>query len=64
VVPFFLTIPSGRHLRLRGVTRSSAEVVAFRAEGEVPYQLDGDPAGTLPVTARATSERLGVLVPE
>ena len=63
VVPFFFAIPSGRHLRLRGVERAAAQEVALRAEG-VPYQLDGDPRGTLPVTASATSERLGVLVPE
>ncbi len=62
VVPFFFAIPTGRHVRMRGVERMTTEEVLLSAEG-VPYQLDGDPAGSLPVTARATSERLGVIVP-
>jgi diacylglycerol kinase (ATP) len=62
-VPFFFSIPSGRHLRMRGVRRSAAREVRFEGPGSVPYQLDGDPAGRLPVTARASDERLWVLVP-
>ena len=61
-VPFFFSIPSGRHLNLEGVDRRSATEVTLTGEG-VPYQLDGDPAGLLPVTARASDERLVVLVP-
>jgi diacylglycerol kinase (ATP) len=62
-VPFFFSIPSGRHLRMRGVQRSAAREVRFEGPTNVPYQLDGDPAGHLPVTARASEERLWVLVP-
>jgi diacylglycerol kinase family enzyme len=36
--------------------------VRLTGEG-VPYQLDGDPAGHLPVVARASDERLFVMVP-
>jgi diacylglycerol kinase family enzyme len=62
-VPFFFAIPSGRHLRLRGVERhATAEVLLAGAES-IPYQLDGDPAGYLPVAARATAERVWVCVP-
>ncbi len=61
-VPFFFSIPSGRHLRLAGVDRRAATEVRLVGEG-VPYQLDGDPAGFLPVTARASDERVFVLVP-
>ncbi len=61
-VPFFFSIPSGRHLNLEGVERRSATEVTLTGDG-VPYQLDGDPAGLLPVTARASDERLAVLVP-
>ena len=55
--------PVGRHLRLRGVERSSGQRGA-RSSGreDVPYQLDGDPAGHLPVTARSSDERVWVLV--
>lgn len=63
VVPFFFSIPSGRHLRMEGVERHAAEEVALLAGEGVPYQLDGDPAGELPVTVRATGESVWVLLP-
>jgi len=59
---FFFAIPSGRHLGLRGVTHAPAQHVALLGEG-VPYQLDGDAAGFLPVAARAGDERVQVRVP-
>jgi diacylglycerol kinase family enzyme len=64
VIPFFFAIPSGRHLRMRGVERFTSREVSLSGPEELPYQLDGDPAGHLPVTARATAERLWVLVPK
>jgi diacylglycerol kinase (ATP) len=63
VVPFFFSIPSGRHLRMRGVQRCAAREVRFEGHGDIPYQLDGDPAGFLPVTIQASDERVWVLVP-
>jgi len=63
VIPFFFAIPSGRHLTMRGVDRLPAHEVALVGAEDIPYQLDGDPAGHLPVTARATAETLWVLVP-
>jgi diacylglycerol kinase family enzyme len=63
VVPFFFAIPSGRHLRLRGVERHATTEVLLAGDECIPYQLDGDPAGHLPVTARATPERVWVLAP-
>ncbi|HVN75249.1 MAG TPA: diacylglycerol kinase family protein [Thermoanaerobaculaceae bacterium] len=62
VVRFFFSIPSGRHVRLRGVDRRPAAELRLVGEG-VPYQLDGDPAGHLPVTARGSGDRVWVLVP-
>jgi diacylglycerol kinase family enzyme len=62
-VPFFFAIPSGRHLRLRGVERHATAEVRLTGDERIPYQLDGDPAGHLPVAARATAERVWVLVP-
>ncbi len=62
VVPFFFSIPTGRHVRLEGVDRRPAAVVRLEGDG-VPYQLDGDPAGYLPVTARGSDERVWVLLP-
>lgn len=62
VVPFFFAIPFGRHTRLAGVDRRQAVSVHLDGDG-VPYQLDGDPAGYLPVTARTSDERVWVHVP-
>lgn len=64
VVPFFFRIPSGRHLRMRGVTRTPAREVVLEGDGGVPYQLDGDPAGVLPVAVRTATEALWVRVPD
>ncbi len=63
VVPFFFSIPFGRHVRLRGVQRCAANEVRLDGDESVPYQLDGDPAGFLPVAGRATDERVWVVIP-
>ena len=63
VVPFFFAIPSGRHLTMRGVELFSSQEAVLAGPEDIPYQLDGDPAGHLPVTARSSTERLWVLVP-
>ncbi len=63
VVSFFAAIPAGRHLDLPGVDRRPASEVRLAGDG-IPYQLDGDPAGHLPVTARASDERVWVVVPQ
>jgi diacylglycerol kinase family enzyme len=62
-VPFFFAIPFGRHLNMRGVERHATTEVLLTGDERIPYQLDGDPAGHLPVTARATPERVWVRVP-
>jgi diacylglycerol kinase (ATP) len=53
-VPFFFSIPSGRHLDRPDVVRrcvSRIRVESSAGATDVPYQVDGDPAGTLPVEA-------------
>lgn len=63
VVPFFFAIPRGRHLSRRGVQRFTTSEVKLEGEEDIPYQLDGDAAGHLPVAARSSGERLWVLPP-
>jgi diacylglycerol kinase (ATP) len=63
VVPFFFAIPSGRHLAMPGVERRAALEVELTGDPSVPYQLDGDHAGFLPVRLNATDEQLWVLLP-
>jgi diacylglycerol kinase family enzyme len=63
-VPFFFGIPFGRHLRQKGVQVLTGQKVTLQGEGRIPYQLDGDPAGFLPVTATAGEDFVLVQVPE
>jgi len=65
-VPFFFAIALGRHLRRRDVVRRRVEALRIEpagGSGPVPYQLDGDPAGTLPVEVRLDHRRLLVRLP-
>lgn len=62
-VPFFFAIPRGRHLARPGVQRFLSTEVRLEGGEGIPYQLDGDPVGHLPVAARASGERLWVLPP-
>ncbi len=65
-VPFFFAIPAGRHLGRRDVVRRTVRRVRLHpAPGQepVPYQLDGDPAGHLPVEVWIHPERLRVRLP-
>lgn len=62
-IPFFFGIPFGRHLQQKGVVRFAAVEVSLTGEGRIPYQLDGDPAGFLPVTARASEDHVWVWLP-
>jgi diacylglycerol kinase (ATP) len=64
VLPFFLAIPFGRHLAMRGVERHCAVEARLVGDESIPYQLDGDAAGHLPVAVRGGPERLTVLLPK
>ena len=63
---FALGIPLRRHLRRRDVERFQCPGVAIEAVppgAQVPYQVDGDPVGTLPVELTVENEALMVRVP-
>lgn len=62
-VPFFFAIPSGRHLNRPGVERFAADTVVVDGASSIPYQLDGDPAGHLPVTVSPSGRTVTVLIP-
>lgn len=62
-VPFFFAIARGTHLRRRGVSRRLVRELTIEGPAGIPYQLDGDPAGFLPLRAFASEDRLLVLVP-
>jgi len=58
-------IALGRHARMRDVSLCRTPRLTISApEGEeVPYQLDGDPGGVLPVTIEVLPARLSLIVP-
>jgi len=63
---FFLSIPRVRHLKRKDVERRQVERLRLEAEiaGErVPYQIDGDPAGELPVEISVAPETVWVRLP-
>lgn len=65
-VPFALGIPRGIHVLRRDVIRLPVDRIALSPAGgerPVPYQIDGDVAGTLPVEARVDPEALQMRVP-
>lgn len=62
-VPFFFAIPRGTHLGRRGVARQVVSELRIEGPETIPYQLDGDPVGFLPVRAFATDDRVWVLPP-
>jgi diacylglycerol kinase (ATP) len=52
-----------RHERLADCTVRRVRRLRITSEEEVPYQLDGDPGGTLPVDIEMLPGRLTVIVP-
>ncbi len=52
----------GQHQSLEDFTRVEAAEMRVEAESPVPYQLDGDPGGELPMTVRSLPGRLRVIV--
>lgn len=62
-VPFFFRIPGGSHIRMRGVERHMTDEFSLTSDRPVPFQLDGDFAGWLPVRAGIAAESLQVRLP-
>jgi len=65
-IGFALTLAVGAHIRRRDVDRRLATSIELRAAvstARVPYQIDGDPAGVLPVRITVESRTLRLRVP-
>lgn len=54
----------GRHQSLSDFRHMKAKRFRLRSQGNVPYQIDGDPGGTLPLDVEVLPERLTLLVPK
>ncbi len=53
-----------RHLKFKDVFRRRARTFEFTSDGRVPYQLDGDYVGHLPLKIETLPARVCLLVPE
>jgi diacylglycerol kinase family enzyme len=65
-LPFALSIPLARHVRRRDVLRRGVDRVSIEqlpGAAEVPYQVDGDLAGRLPVSCWVDPEGVVVRLP-
>ncbi|HLA84061.1 MAG TPA: diacylglycerol kinase family protein, partial [Thermoguttaceae bacterium] len=60
---YFFALARRRHMRLNDCRTFRATRLRIEAEGRVPYQLDGDFAGFLPVEVETVPGRLTLLVP-
>jgi diacylglycerol kinase family enzyme len=66
-IPFALGIPLGRHVQRADVVRLGGARVTLEpvpATAEVPYQIDGDAVGLLPVEAWIEDETVTVRLPK
>ena len=61
---YFLTILFRNHRGRRDVFEQRFETLRVTSEKPVPFQLDGDPGGQLPVVIKVVPNRLRVLVDE
>ena len=53
-----------QHRSWQDTTLRQARRIRIEADEPVPYQIDGDPGGHLPVEIRVVPQRLSILVPE
>jgi diacylglycerol kinase family enzyme len=53
----------GRHRQWRDVHHRTAQRIEVSAATPVPYQIDGDPGGTLPVVIETLPRYLSVITP-
>ena len=60
---YLITVIAGCHQALRDCVTARATRLVLTASAPVPYQLDGDPAGWLPLSIDVLPRRINVLVP-
>ncbi len=63
-VRYLTGILRGRHQRWPDCRRVMAARIRIESDGEVPYQLDGDPGGLLPVDVAIVPARVRLVVTE
>ena len=60
---YLANVALGRHRRLRDVQQTTAESIQLDSQQRVPYQLDGDYGGHLPLRIEILRDRVLLLLP-
>jgi diacylglycerol kinase family enzyme len=60
---YLFGVLSGWHPSMRDCVTAQATQIVFEATEPVPYQLDGDPGGWLPLTIDVLPRRMNLIVP-
>ena len=60
---YFLGITTRQHTRLKDVIRQKAQTIEITSDRPVPYQLDGDYVGRLPLKIETLAKRVHLLMP-
>jgi diacylglycerol kinase family enzyme len=60
---YLLAVLTGQHEALRDCVTARATRMVLTASEPVPYQLDGDPAGWLPLSIDVLPGRINVMIP-
>jgi diacylglycerol kinase (ATP) len=61
---YLMAVVAGRHRKLADCTTWRGGRLTISSRASVPYELDGDPAGVLPLTLDVVPNRVRMLVPE
>ena len=60
---YLMGIATGRHTRFKDVVRKKAQTIEIHSDRLVPYQLDGDYVGRLPLKIETLAKRVHLLLP-
>jgi diacylglycerol kinase family enzyme len=62
-IRYWIGVLTGRHINMCDCIQVKAAQIVVRADHPVPYQLDGDPGGVLPLTIDVLPARVTLCVP-
>ena len=61
---YLAAVVTGRHRKLSACTTWRGKQLTITADQSVPYELDGDPGGVLPLKLDVVPNRVRLVVPE
>ena len=61
---YLTAVTLGKHAELTDCRATRSRMVKIESDANVPYQLDGDPGGMLPLEIEMLPERITLIVPD